>query len=139
MTLGPQFYPRHESVSSNISLRKDAPLYHGTGGDIEGGVVRPAERQLFGPGAYGTESPTSAEFYAKMAAESEGRLFGTIYEVSPVTDDAQIAGTEAGKAVVTDPEGMKTKGIVGFPAVHDYSEEHKAHAEAVDRIAEFFR
>ena len=73
-------------------------------------------------------------------------MFGTIYEVSPVTDDAQIAGTEAGKAVVTDPEGMKTKGIVGFPPVHDYSEEHKAlaeerkaHAEAVDRIAEFFR
>jgi len=133
MTLGPQFYPRREDVGSHISLSKDAPLYHGTGGAIEGGMVQPAERQYFGPGAYGTESLTSAEFYAKQAAESEGRLFGTVYEVSPATDDAQIVGTEAGKAVVTDPVGMKTKGIASFPLVHDTSEERKKQSDFIMR------
>jgi hypothetical protein len=146
MTLGPQFYPRHESVSSNISLRKDVPLYHGTGGDIEGGVVRPAERQLFGPGAYATEEVRSAEHYARISASEQGRLFGMVYEVSPVSDDAQIVGSEGGKAVVTDPAGLRTKRAVSFPPVNDYSEEHKAlaeerkaQAETVDRITEFFR
>lgn len=148
MTLGPQFYPQHESVTSNISLRKDAPLYHGTGGDIEGGVVRPsADYVLDGRGvAFSTESPFTAEYYAKNKAKEQGRLFGTVYEVEPVSDDAKITETIGGKSVVTDPEGLRTKRAVSFPPVHDYSEEHKAlaeerkaHAEAVDRIAEFFR
>ena len=149
MTLGPQFYPRDESVSSNISLRKDAPLYHGTGGDIEGGVVRPSvgRPQVGGRDvAFSTESPFTAEYYASHKAKEQGRLFGTVYEVEPMSDDAKITETFGGHPAVTDPAGLRTKRAVSFPPVHDYSEEHKAlaeerkaHSEAVDRIAEFFR
>lgn len=148
MTLGPQFYPRHESVSGNISLRKDATLYHGTGGEIEGGVVRPSADYVVDGRrvAFSAESHFTAEYYARLGAKGQGRLFGTVYEVEPMSDDAKITETIGGRAVVTDPAGLRTKKAVSFPPVQDYSEEHKAlaeernaHAEAVDRIAEFFR
>jgi hypothetical protein len=134
MTLGPQFYPKGPFVEEGQNLRTDATLYHGTGGDIKGGVVRPGERGFFGPGAYATENPRSAEFYAKESAESEGRLFGTVYEVTPVSGQAKHVGSEAGSAVVADPEGLTTERIVSFPLVHDYSEENKRYKQTKDDI-----
>lgn len=134
MDLGPQFYPKSSGVEQSQNLSKDTPLYHGTGGAIKGGVVRPGERGYFGPGAYATENPRSAEFYAKESAESEGRLFGTVYEVTPVSDQAMHVGSEAGKAVLADPEGLKTERIVSFPLVHDYSEENERYKQTKDAI-----
>jgi len=132
-----QFYPKSEYIDGFHRVSKDTPLYHGTGGGIKGGIVQPAEREFFGPGAYATESPHSAEFYARESARSEGRLFGTVYEVEPISESAMHAGSEAGKGVITDPEGMRTKRIVGFPLVHDYSDEHakaKAHKEQSEAL-----
>lgn len=145
MTLGPQFYPREEWISSLVSVSRDTPLYHGTSSTIEGGVIKPAERTYWGEGAYSTESLHSAKNYARDRAKAQGRLFGTVYEVEPVSEKATVAGSEAGKGIVVDPEGMKTKRVVDYPLVHDYSDEHaKAKAKAeqektqIDSILRFF-
>jgi hypothetical protein len=90
MTLGPQF-----------------SLYHGTGGGIVGDV-RPGER---GYGAYATSDLKVAERYAANKALSEGRLFGSVYSVTPVSEYVEQETEGAGY----DPVGLEAEEIVSFP------------------------
>lgn len=120
--LGPQFYPKEGLVEINQNVRKDATLYHGTAGDIEEGVVRPDIGAL-GDGAYATEKLNVAKEYASNSARMQGRLFGTVYEVTPVSDKAVHVGSEAGGGIVLDPEGMRADKVVDFPTAirpHQY-------------------
>jgi len=94
MTLGPQF-----------------TVYHGTGGEITGGVVN-ANPGAFGTAAYGVTDLSNAEMYAKQAAEKQGRLFGTVYEVEPLTDASE---RREGSGLIIDPKGLKVKKAVSFP------------------------
>jgi hypothetical protein len=107
-------------------------LFHGTGGEINGGVVRPGEEGRFGPGAYATDKLSEAESYAAGKAQDEGRLFGTVYEVSPASDDFKTYDvTEDWREhnpnvpevnYVVDQKGLKVKKAVSYPinesAVH---------------------
>lgn len=113
-TLGPQFYPKQGLVEINQNVRKDATLYHGTAGEIEGGVVRPDIGAL-GEGSYASEGLNVASEYASNAARMQGRLFGTVYEVTPVSEKAAHVGSDAGKGIVLDPEGMRAGKAVAFP------------------------
>lgn len=94
-------------------------LYHGTAGEIEGGVVRP-NRGRYGFGAYAVygDEGHRAQTYASMAAASvsksadgQQRLFGTVYEVTP------RSGIEFSEhdSYVSDPEGLNVVKAVDFP------------------------
>lgn len=98
MTLGPQFDPDK--------------LYHGTSAGIEGGVVRP-NRGRYGFGAYAVHGDEGkrAQLYASSAAANQGRLFGTVYEVTP---RSKIEYSEH-DAYVSDPEGLDVVKAVDFP------------------------
>ena len=110
-------------------VSRDTPLYHGTAGEIEGGVVRPSLYPLFADGAYATTVLKNAEGYATEQAQpmwEQGRLFGTVYEVEPVSDKATVVykNTSPGfeSEQIADPEGMRVKRIVSFPPTYDFSE-----------------
>ena len=119
MTLGPQFYPKGVNVERNQNVPKDAPLYHGTAGAIKGDIVRPSDG-AFGEGSYATEGLETAGTYAAAAARDQGRLFGTVYEVAPVSDEAKHVGSQAGQGVVLDPGGLRANKTVAFPpAIRD--------------------
>jgi hypothetical protein len=95
-------------------------LFHGTGGEIHGGVVKPgAELGVMGRGAYATTALKEAEHYAGYRATIEGRLFGTVYEVSPVSDNPNVYegyGHEYGdSAMVVDDKGLKVNKAVSYP------------------------
>lgn len=84
-------------------------FYHGTGGGIEGGKVRP-NWGLWGPGAYASANVHEAIRHARDRAGTEGRLFGTVYEVEPVSDPIPTRDYD-----VRDEEGLTVKRAVGFP------------------------
>jgi len=121
--LGPQFYPRGEDAGIH-NLPRDATLYHGTAGEIEGGVVRP-DHGAYGHGAYATTGMESASEYASNAARGQGRLFGTVYEVSPTSDGAKQVSSEGSHPTLLDPEGLRAGKAVAFPPSYsrvDYRE-----------------
>jgi hypothetical protein len=96
------------------------PMYHGTGGEIEGGIVRPGANQAFGPGAYATSRLGSASLYAATKAQQQGRLFGTVYEVEPHDDGEGFIEVPAGGngypvEYYRDPKGLKVKKAVAYP------------------------
>jgi hypothetical protein len=101
MALGPQFDPDK--------------LYHGTAGEIEGGVVRP-NRGQYGFGAYavyGDDERIAQSYASRRAAPLEGqqRLFGTVYEVTP---RSKLEYSEH-DSYVSDPEGLNVVKAVDFP------------------------
>jgi hypothetical protein len=96
------------------------PMYHGTGGEIEGGIVRPGANQAFGPGAYATSRKFAAEIYAATKAREQNRLFGTVYEVGPHDDGEDLIKVPARRngypvEYYRDPKGLKVKKAVSFP------------------------
>jgi hypothetical protein len=102
-------------------------LYHGTGGGIEGGVVRP-HPGVFGVGAYATADQSEAELYAKTSAKEQGRLFGTVYEVEPTSQATKHAyphemyGKEPDGSEIEyfkDEQGMKAIRPVSYPSTYD--------------------
>lgn len=129
MTLGPQFYPKGVNVERSQNIPKDAPLYHGTGGAIEGGIVRPSDG-AFGEGSYATEGKGTAGTYAAAAARDQGRLFGTVYEVSPISERATHVGSQAGSGVVLDPEGLSADKAVDFPPAIQQQQYSRAERRA---------
>ena len=86
-------------------------LYHGTAGEIEGGVVRP-NRGRYGFGAYAVygDEASRAQDFAQSKAWQQGRLFGTVYEVTPRSELLPGYGNQ-----VLDPEGLNVVKAVDFP------------------------
>lgn len=91
----------------------DDKLYHGTAGPIVGDYIRPSYgRYGFGAYAvYGGDDAKHAQRYARMAASDQGRLFGTVYEVTP---RSKIEYSDH-DAYVSDPEGLDVVKAVDFP------------------------
>lgn len=98
MNLGTQFDP--------------AKLYHGTAGELEGGVVRPNYGR-YGFGAYAVygDEAKHAQRYASSSARDQGRLFGTVYEVTP---RSKVEYSEH-DSYVSDREGLDVVKAVDFP------------------------
>jgi hypothetical protein len=88
-------------------------LFHGTGGGVEGGVVKPTDA-VHGFGAYATPNLDMAQRFARDKAESEGRLFGTVYEVSAMGKGVSRP-YKFGTTEYVDPKGLKANKIVDFP------------------------
>lgn len=85
-------------------------LFHGTGGAIEGGIVRPTDNGDV-TGAFATNAPEYASAFAKFAARDEGRLFGTLYEVEPMSKLENIVSLNMGKPEGEDFQGMDPEGL----------------------------
>ena len=130
--LGPQFYPKGEDAGLH-DLPRDATLYHGTADEIEGGVVRP-DPGAYGHGAYATSGMHVASGYASDAAQSQGRLFGTVYEVSPTSDRAKQVSSEGRHPTLLDPEGLRADRAVAFPPAFRESD----YRNAFERRGELF-
>ena len=106
------------------------PYYHATARGIVGDTVQPknpAERFTGNPGspenayAFATNSRDDADFWATSRANSEGRLFGSVYEVDPKT----VIGTDGpdkygppsptgAPGHIADSEGLAVRGHAGF-------------------------
>lgn len=129
--LGPQFYPKGEDAGIH-DLPRDATLYHGTAGEIEGGVVRP-DLGAYGHGAYATTGMESASEYASNAARRQGRLFGTVYEVSPTSDKAKQVSSEGSHPTLLDPEGLRAEKAVAFPPSFREIDYREARERSMER------
>lgn len=91
-------------------------LFHGTGGEIKGGVVKPGKVNAQGYGAYSTTSLLTARLYAQARADQEGRLFGTVYRVKPVSKDPKIVEMiPETEHYVIDPKGLEVVEAVDYP------------------------
>jgi len=126
--------------------------YHGSGGGIDGGVVRPGTRSKFGVGAYGataTSDPSSMDHVVELsqrAAWKEGRLFGEVHKVEPLSDDAEkIVRNDKltrGKDqhYVRDPEGLRvTQSAVMFPVPPEISRDSVAMKDAHGKLFDWKR
>jgi len=89
-------------------------LFHGTGGDIKGGVVNPDPEQWSSQGAYGSTNIYTARHFAREKARSQGRLFGTVYRVRPMSKNPTVLNQGAEDYVV-DPKGLKVVEVVDYP------------------------
>lgn len=96
--------------------------FHGTAGPVEGGVVYPmTPRSRFGGGklparsmdqlAFSSDRVKDATVYAAGAARNSGRLFGSVYEVTPRNPKPSPMGNPHHS--VSD-EGLDVKKHVGF-------------------------
>jgi hypothetical protein len=114
--------------------------YHGAGGAIEGGVVEarsprvyrnlratPLNDRLSAPAAYATEGAKTASEIAGSRAKDEGRLFGSVYEVTPRTtygkdeSSGRVYGVPSPTGAlghIADPAGLDVVKHVGF-SKHD--------------------
>ena len=118
-------------------------MYHGTGGGLTGGVVKPAtERTVYGESAYaevGTDKADSlktARSLARGAAQKQGTLFGTIYEVEPMSQadvfksDETVGHDWRGQTWAKDNKGLRATKAVGFPINPDVWESSQAKADS---------
>ena len=94
-------------------------LFHGTGGAIEGGVVHPDPEQWSTFGAYGSTSIYTAQHFAQQKARSQGRLFGTVYRVKPLSKNPTVLNQGAEDYVV-DSKGLQVQEAVDYP-INDYA------------------
>lgn len=91
-------------------------LFHGTGGEIKGGVVKPDPEQWSSQGAYGSTNIWTARHFAQEKARSQGRLFGTVYRVKPVSKDPNIMEmVPESDHYVIDPKGLEVVEAVDYP------------------------
>lgn len=92
-------------------------LFHGTGGPIHGGVVQASNAYDYGTGhnyAYATSNRKVASRMARHRAQGEGRLFGSVYEVAPLTEG--IKAEQYGDSVeYRDPKGYQVLREVESP------------------------
>lgn len=100
-------------MAAKDALNKD--LFHGTGGAIEGGIVRPGISNFYGKGAYATTSYGTAKYAAQIKAHGEGRLFGTVYKVRPTSKNVKIEEMIEDEDYVIDPKGLKVIKAVSYP------------------------
>ena len=111
-------------------------LFHGTGGAIEGGVVKPGTKNELSYGAYGTTGLITAQHHARIKAYNENRLFGTVYKVRPVSETPKVRDVGPEKYVI-DPKGLEVEEAVDYPinvdALHKRPSRWEA-AEAVRRL-----
>lgn len=61
--------------------------------------------------AFASTSADEAYAYAGMRASSEGRLFGSVYNVAPKTEGMEPASYSQ---VIRDPKGLSIEGHEGF-------------------------
>lgn len=87
-------------------------LFHGTGGAIKGGVVNPNEG-VYGFGAYAADSEHVAASYAEYRAQEQGRLFGTVYRVKPISQRQDLLVLAHG--VTRDEQGLQVVEPVSHP------------------------
>ena len=76
------------AATDHLNITQHARYFHGTPGGIEGGVVRPntAHRgtaRSMDELAFASSRVRDAMSFAARGAITEGRLFGSVYEVSP--------------------------------------------------------
>lgn len=91
-------------------------LFHGTGGAIEGGVVKPGKKHSYGYGAYATNSLSLARRYATKKAREQGRLFGTVYKVHTLSEPDQLnIEHDWTVSYVADPKGLEVVEAVDYP------------------------
>lgn len=100
-------------MAAKDALNKD--LFHGTGGEIKGGVVKPGHRNERGYGAYGARNIHTARFFAGLQAYDEGRLFGTVYKVKPISENPKVIPMSESDDWVVDPKGLKVEEAVDYP------------------------
>lgn len=99
-------------------------LFHGThSSPIEGGTIKPSDVSGYGaaPGAYASVNDVDlAETYARRGAQREGQLFGTVFEVEPLSDQSTL-GLNGGVNTrqVSDPKGLVPRRAVSFPLNND--------------------
>jgi hypothetical protein len=132
---------------SVIHPKQFSPYLHGTAGPLEGNEVSPSTpkaysnpavadiyhpdqlKALLKPAAYGTTVETIANSSAGRAAENEGRLFGSVYEVEPrvVVGVESETGKKHGVpsptgswSDIADPEGLDV-------VKHSHFVDHKGH------------
>jgi len=118
----------------NTVTHEVGKLYHGGGGEIIGEMIKPGENNLYGRGAYaaaGTNdirSLVGPYSYAMEKAQEQGRLFGSIREVTPVSSaevvsDPDLKGQEYNPKMaenlsdvwVKDKVGLRPGREVAFP------------------------
>lgn len=102
-------------------------LFHGTGGAIEGGVVNPNEG-TYGKAAYASTNFGTASVHASKKARNEGRLFGTVYQVEPISQTPKVKELYSDDGInfdtyVYDPKGLRVIEPIYYPinedALHD--------------------
>jgi len=117
-------------------------MYHGTAGEMEGDMVRPGIVNKLGEGAYATrgkEALERASEYAVGAAldkgfRGQGQLFGTVYEVTPMSESPAVHDDfhgknltnwqsieNPGRQTVVDPKGLKLGKAVAFPPTYSFA------------------
>ena len=98
-------------------------LFHGTGGAIEGGIVRPNEGK-YGKAAYASTNFGTAYAHALKRARDEGRLFGTVYQVEPVSQTPKVEQMYSDDGInfdtyVIDPNGLRVIKPIHYPINED--------------------
>jgi len=94
-------------------------LFHGTHADLSvGDTVEPRTEWTPGEGrAFATSDYKNALWYAGNRAHTQGKLFGTVYNVEPI-DPNDISDVnklvDFGVPTYTSKKGLKVKGIAGF-------------------------
>jgi len=87
-------------------------LFHGSasGKPIEGGILRPSAGN-YGKSAYATTDLEHAQAYASNVDDDEPTLFGTVYEVEPVSEAKKLATSDP---YYGDPEGLRIVGVHSY-------------------------
>lgn len=128
-------------------------LYHGGGGEVLGGVLKPGENNLYGRGAYAATGTRSGTYhYAQEKAKEQGRLFGSIREVTPesratVVADPDLEGqeynpqmAETGKDIwVKDKVGLRAGREIAFPTNPDVLRGSEMGRQIYDAYDEDYR
>jgi hypothetical protein len=99
----------------HLNVLQHARYFHGTGGAIEGGVVRPRtstwNSRSMDELAFASSRVADAMDFAAMGAHHQGRLFGSVYEVSPRNPKPSPMGDPRH---VVSAEGMDVIKHTGF-------------------------
>lgn len=108
-------------MAASDHLNKE--LFHGTGGAIEGGIVRPNEGK-YGKAAYASTNFGTAYAHALKRARDEGRLFGTVYQVEPVSQTPKVEQMYSDDGInfdtyVIDPNGLRVIKPIHYPINED--------------------
>lgn len=91
-------------------------LFHGTAGEVEGGVLKPTDNNA----AWATDDLKEAERYAVRGATTglgQQRLFGTVYEVEPSENTKKRS--EIDPSYYSNTEGLKVGKAVSFPPTYN--------------------
>jgi hypothetical protein len=100
-------------MAAKDALNRD--LFHGTGGEIAGGIVKPSDDGALGSGAYATTGLDTARSHARVKAGQQGRLFGTVYKVRPIMNKPTVRDVGSNEQYVVDTKGLQVEEAVDFP------------------------